>query len=83
MSDLAMPALDDVDLPAQGCWVAFRSGRDVYVLRGDQGLSWTVLSVRGTALGAFRCVRQKYRPVDGPAVGKADADWREVVRALC
>jgi hypothetical protein len=83
MSDLAMPALDDVDLPTEGCWVAFRVGREVYVLRGDHGQAWTLLSVRGTAIGTFRVVRNKYRTVEGAPVGRADADWREVVRALC
>ncbi len=78
-----MPPLDDVDLPTEGCWVAFRSRRDVFVLRGDRGAGWTLLSLRGTAVGAFRCVRKKYRVVDGPAAGTADADWRVVVRALC
>jgi hypothetical protein len=53
------------------------------VLRGDRGAGWTLLSLRGTAVGAFRCVRKKYRVVDGPAAGTADADWRVVVRALC
>jgi hypothetical protein len=83
MFDLAMPALDHVDLPAEGRWVAFQCGPDVYVLRGDGGECWTVLSLRGTAVGAFRCVRRRYRAVEGPGLGRADTDWRQVVRALC
>jgi hypothetical protein len=83
VSDLAVPSLDDVDLPTQGCWVAFRSGRDVFVLREDRGAGWTLLSLRGTPIGSFHSARNKFRVVQGPAVGRADADWREVVRALC
>jgi hypothetical protein len=85
VSDLVMPPLDDVELPTEGCWVAFRAGRAVYVLRGDAGSAWTLLSVRGTTVGTFRFARAKYRTVGGTATapGRSDVDWREVVRALC
>ena len=82
MSDVAVPVLDDVELPTPGHWVAFRSGGDVYVLRGDAAQEWTLLSVRGTTVGGFRWSRNRYRLVDGPAAGRIDADWRQVVRML-
>jgi hypothetical protein len=82
VSEVAIPALDEVELPVEGSWVAFQVEADLYVLRADPDETWTLLSVAGDELGALRRSGRKYVVLADEAPVPPNPDWRTVVRAL-
>ena len=78
-----MPPLTEVELPPQGCWVAFRADRRLFVLRADPGDSWTVLDEGGKPRGTLRRSGRGFRAWGDQALGRVESDWRDVVRRLC
>ncbi|GEO33625.1 hypothetical protein CAE01nite_13500 [Cellulomonas aerilata] len=77
-----MPGLSQVDLPPEGGWVAFRAQPGLYVLRADGEGTWTLLGRAGQTLGTVRRTGAKYRAWRGTALGRAESDWRDVVKIL-
>lgn len=82
MIDVHIPVLDEVDLPPARCWVAFRAERRLYVLRADSDDAWTVLDECGRTRGTIRRAGKGYRAWNDQALGRAENDWRDVVRKL-